>query len=107
MIKLAGEKRDLESYIENRILETKKEISLLEHDLKSLKTNPPLAQYPKEAGSEPTTDKGMSKLLEFINSKIKAKEEELECPVCFEVASPPIFTCTELHLICSDCRPKV
>ena len=106
MIKLAKEKRDLESYIENRILETKREIIVLEKEVTSLKTHPP-PQSPKGAKSEATSDKGMFKLLEFIQSKIKAKEEELECPVCFEIASPPIFTCIDLHLICRDCRPKV
>jgi len=43
----------------------------------------------------------------YIDNKIKAKEKELECPVCFEVASAPIFMCSDLHLICSDCKPKV
>ena len=46
-------------------------------------------------------------LLEYIDQKIEAKEKELECPVCLEVASVPIFMCDELHLICSSCRPKV
>ena len=46
-------------------------------------------------------------LLEYIDNKIAAKEKELECPVCFEVASAPIFMCSDLHLICSDCKPKV
>ena len=71
-------------------------------------------------------------MLESIERKIKAKEKELECPVCLEVealtifcfqfslkvflhtvdettkvASVPIFCCDELHLICCKCRPKV
>ena len=41
--------------------------------------------------------------LTYINQKIKAKELDLECPVCFEVAQTPIFTCEEQHLICSTC----
>merc|ERR1712192_67535 len=47
------------------------------------------------------------KLLEYIDSKIDAKEKELECPVCLEVACVPIFCCDDQHIICSDCRPKV
>merc|ERR1711962_1728870 len=47
------------------------------------------------------------KLLEYINRQIEAKEKELECPVCMEVASIPIFCCDDQHIICSDCRPKV
>ena len=47
------------------------------------------------------------KLLDYINDQIEANEKELECPVCLEVASVPIFRCEELHIICLDCRPKV
>ena len=46
-------------------------------------------------------------LLDYIDHKIEVKEKELECPVCLEVASVPIFMCDELHLICSSCCPKV
>jgi len=31
----------------------------------------------------------------------------LECPVCFESMMPPIFQCSEGHLICNVCRPKI
>ena len=46
-------------------------------------------------------------LLEFIDNQIVEKEKELECPVCLEVAFSPIFMCSEQHLICSTCRPKL
>ena len=46
-------------------------------------------------------------LLEFIDNQIIEKEKELECPVCLEVACSPIFMCSEQHLICSTCRPKL
>ena len=39
--------------------------------------------------------------------KLQEKEECLTCPVCLEVASPPIFSCRDQHLVCSACRPKV
>merc|ERR1712179_451017 len=45
--------------------------------------------------------------LQFINNQISEKETELECPVCLEVACSPIFMCSEQHLICSTCRPKL
>ena len=108
MVTLLKEKRDLEAYIENSVLKTKKEITLLEEDMKSLKIPP---QTSRKAQIEATIAKRELhpnlQLLQFIDSKIEAKEQELECPVCFEIASPPIFMCTDLHLICSDCRPKV
>ena len=46
-------------------------------------------------------------LLELIEKQISEKEKELECPVCLEVVGAPIFMCSELHLICMNCRPKV
>ena len=40
-------------------------------------------------------------LMEFMERQILELEEELECPVCLEVASaPPIFKCPDNHLIC-------
>ena len=45
--------------------------------------------------------------VEFIEQQIKKKEKELECPVCYNVANTPIFMCSEQHLICETCRPKV
>jgi len=45
--------------------------------------------------------------LEFIDTQIYEKERELECPVCLEVAVAPILMCSEQHLICSGCRPKM
>merc|ERR1712129_670154 len=33
--------------------------------------------------------------------------EELECPVCLTTCSPPIYTCSYQHLLCSTCRPQL
>ena len=44
---------------------------------------------------------------DFLSKSIKEKEELLMCPVCFETAEAPIFMCQEMHLICSNCRPKL
>ena len=44
--------------------------------------------------------KSMS-LVEFMSKQILELEEELECPVCFEVAATaPIYKCPEDHLMC-------
>ena len=43
----------------------------------------------------------------YMAESIKEKEAALECPVCFETASAPIFMCQQMHLICSRCRPKL
>ena len=46
-------------------------------------------------------------VLVFMAESIKEKEEALTCPVCFEISSAPIFMCQQMHLICSECRPKL
>jgi len=33
--------------------------------------------------------------------------ESLTCPVCFDLIIPPIYQCTEGHLLCSDCLEKL
>ena len=43
-------------------------------------------------------------MFDSINEKIATKEQELECPVCLETASAPIFMCEEQHLVCGGCR---
>ena len=47
------------------------------------------------------------RLVEFVMRSITEKEADLECPVCLEIAEAPIFMCQEMHLICSNCRPKL
>ena len=46
-------------------------------------------------------------LKDFLTESIGAKKSLLECPVCFEVASPPIHKCPREHLICSKCLPRI
>ena len=50
---------------------------------------------------------GNGKLVEFLLEVIERKERFLECPVCMEVAAPPILCCPEQHLICSSCQPDL
>jgi len=45
-------------------------------------------------------------MVQFLEESIKKKEENLECPVCLEAATEPIFGCKEFHLICSSCKLK-
>ena len=46
-------------------------------------------------------------MVKFLQDSIKEKEKFLECPVCFEITSPPINCCQEQHLICCKCRKGV
>ena len=42
--------------------------------------------------------------LQELEDQIAAKRSELECPVCYEEAAPPIYTCVAQHLVCNKCR---
>merc|ERR1712083_127686 len=81
----------------------------LEKELESLKVR--ISELSKdEANTADSADKANQEAQRFlmgINKKIEAKESDLECPVCLEVSSTPIYSCDEQHIICSDCRPKV
>ena len=51
---------------------------------------------------------GEDDMVAILEAQIKEMEEELECPVCLEVSkAAPIFKCSDDHLICKECRPKV
>ena len=74
--------------------ETETSIKNLPNDVtKNITIQPPF---------EPNKD-----FLEFIEHEISEKEKELECPVCLDVADSPILMCSEQHLICGICRPKL
>ena len=38
---------------------------------------------------------------------LKELEAELECVVCLETGSSPLYCCQEQHLVCSTCMPGV
>merc|ERR1719228_938954 len=46
-------------------------------------------------------------LVELLSSFISSKESSLECPVCYTVPAPPIFSCPNSHIICKSCLPRV
>ena len=64
------------------------------------KEKPSKIQNEIEAGE--SEGKVMSKDLEaFLKGEIKNLEDELECPVCLEVAkTAPIYKCEDDHLLC-------
>ena len=46
--------------------------------------------------------------LDFIKESISCKSQDLECPVCLDEATSPIYSCpTRGHILCSSCRPAV
>ena len=104
--KLTKEKRMVENVISVKTEEVRNDIEKLEEEIESLKAAESVQKKAVEdrAQASPLPD---SWKFDYITKKIEAKEKDLECPVCFEVASTPIFKCLEDHLICSVCRPKV
>jgi len=102
----------LEGYIENELKKNKQremdiEVTIqdLETKLNDVKISRDDPQNKVSSRAQPTELN--KELLDFIDNQISEKEKELECPVCLEVAESPIFMCSELHLICCNCRPKV
>ena len=106
---LLKKKQQLEELIVAEDVVSKQSKEELEKDLGSLQARID-ASTKNGANTSDTVDKTYlenQRFLENINKKIEAKESDLECPVCLEVSSTPIYSCDEQHIICSDCRPKV
>ena len=90
-VDLKKKKKEIETFEE----ETDKEILKIKEEVKFYQTMMN-ESHPSPSGWEA-----------FIDDTIKEKEKELECPVCFEIASAPIFMCQDSHLICGKCMPKL
>ncbi|KAF5295248.1 hypothetical protein FQR65_LT19914 [Abscondita terminalis] len=54
-------------------------------------------------GSESEIDKQWNQKSAYGDTLLN----EIECPVCNEYMTPPIFICPMGHSICSSCRPKI
>ena len=93
-------KEEKENTISTEITNLERKLNDAEISIRNLLkvTNNNAMQLP----AEPSKD-----LLDFIGHEISEKERELECPVCLDVAASPILMCSEQHLICGSCRPKV
>ena len=107
--KIKEKKDKLEKYIDKIRGNWEKAKAQLEHEMEEIKieiTNlRKFDDFSKVARVQPENDK--MKNLRKLESKIEAKEKDLECSVCLEVASAPIFCCDAQHVICDSCRPKV
>ena len=101
---LTQKKRKLQEIIPENINAFKEVIGKLEQELNDLKSK---HEDKKQKTEEQVVVGPNLVLLDYISKKIEAKEGMLECPVCFEVASAPIFMCSSEHLVCSACRTKV
>jgi len=72
-----------------------------------------IENLPNSSFALETIDSGGQKQwkVEYLQKQITEKEETLECPVCFLTAGikdrQEIFMCSEQHLVCSVCRPRL
>ena len=116
LTKIRNKKKKLENYLDLKVCESKRARSLLKKEAEEIKGKIEALDKVKTLQSKNPKllveiDREIKAKLvghiEEIDRQIEAKEKELECPICFDVASPPIFRCDELHIICLDCRPKV
>ena len=105
--KLLNKKHKLEKFIEDKVNENKHAKKQVERELKEIKTKIDDLSNIENVEPESKSHNLNLQWLESIERKIEAKEKELECPVCFEVAAGPIFCCDDQHIICCNCRPKV
>jgi len=113
--KLSTKKGNLETYIEEEMKNTKerensikKKIKTIEEEISVLDNINAKEDKDKTKEIEQIVVNDPNQiLLDFLDNSIIDKEKDLECPVCLETASSPIYSCQENHLICSVCRPKV
>ena len=58
---------------------------------------------------ETKDQKATPKLLSDLepSDELREIERELECPVCMEIAKPPIYQCEEGHIICCHCKVRL
>ena len=58
---------------------------------------------PKKAAAT-VENQSTKALAEALEKQISSMSMELECPVCLNECSPPIFTCLAQHPVCAGCR---
>ena len=104
LAKLLVKKEKLEKYLDEKSRENHARKLQLENEIEEIKT----ALQETPSGQTGTSDESLKKwMLQHFDNLIESMKEKLECPICFDLASAPIFCCLEQHLICSDCLPKV
>ena len=100
--KLMPRKEKLENFLDEAAAEIEETKKGLEKEVTEFKVQLGESGSPKSEAEPESLE-----LLSEYNSLIESRGKELECPVCLEVASPPLFCCEDQHLICSQCRPEV
>ena len=102
--KLKNGRMKLEKSIEEKIEQLNLEKRIIQSDLE--KMNKKLTVLQNSIQNQQTY-RLKEEWLKDINESIRDKKERLECPVCFERCSPPIYICCNDHLICNICIENV
>ena len=68
------------------------------------KTNSNVKKLDKSLADLPSAHGFSQDYVSLLDDQIATRRKELECPVCFEEAAPPIYTCVAQHLVCAKCR---
>ena len=109
--KVEKKRNKLGSFLDTYTTNAKQNAAKLQQEIESLKAQirkPKQSPVTQEVQIPPEAPPQANvQLLDFIDRQIDALKQELECPVCFVVATNPIFKCEDDHLICSICRPKM
>jgi len=105
--KLNTKKVNLERNIEAEMNQSKKQEQELTLDIMGVTEQIADLDLDKKVENKTALEDPKHRLVAFLTSSIKDKENDLECPVCLETASVPIYSCPESHLICSSCRPRI
>lgn len=87
---------------ENQLMNTRKDLG--EAKLKSQRISEQVVELQTAFGYDSMK---LELELENLEKQIAEKKVELECPICFKLSAPPIYTCQAQHLICIVCRPKL
>ena len=87
---------------EKKLEETKLEISRGVQNIDILD-----AQMKKLLEGENVNTSTTNRVVELLNQQIAAKCTDLECPVCTQQCTPPIYRCQADHMICKTCRLKI
>ena len=84
---------------ENQLMNTRKDLG--EAKLKSQRISEQVVELQTAFGYDSMK---LELELENLEKQIAEKKVELECPICFKLSAPPIYTCQAQHLICIVCR---
>jgi len=103
LVKLQNKTKKFEDFITKRHAELSDKKNSIKIDLEKMTKKLSVLQ---KSNQNEQLSKMKEKWLEDVIESLQEKAAELECPVCLETCcSPPLYMCSNGHLICSKCSP--